>query len=76
MDIKNCSRLFITFIRIFAVLLIITMVLPWAIEQIISSIGGGQSPGADSIKVFKDFVSERAAAGRFLSVLKKLIIFM
>jgi hypothetical protein len=72
----NWNRFLTVFIRVFTVLLIITIVLPWALEQLMSLIIGSLSPGADSIKVFKDFISERATVSRFLGVLKKIIIFM
>jgi len=76
MDIKNRKKLFITFLRVFAALFVILVVLPFLLEHIMHFIGGGTSPGNDSIRVFKDLVAEKAAVSRFIDAIKKIIILM
>lgn len=76
MDIEYGKRLLLLFIKVFTVLFIILVLMPWMLDHVIRSINGGIQPVNDSIKVFKDNVAGSAAISRFLSMLKKVIIFM
>lgn len=75
MEINKTKRLFQSFIRAFAILFIILVVLPMLLDQFIDFVSGGLVPGNDSIKVFKDLVGPQSIS-RFLASLKKIIIFM
>lgn len=73
---NESRRFFYTFIKIFIILLALLVILPYIVDRVIDLFSGGVMPGNNSIIVFKDLVEEQAVIGRFLSILKKVIIFM
>ena len=76
MVINDGRRLFNTFIKIFIVLLVIVIILPFVVDHIMDLFSGGMAPRSNSIIVFKDLLGEQAAINKFLLILKKIIIFM
>ncbi len=76
MGINYNKGLFHTFIRVFIILMVMLVILPFIVDQVINLFSGGMAPGNNSIIVFKDLVREKAVISRFLFALKKIIIFM
>ncbi|HYF82862.1 MAG TPA: hypothetical protein VEB00_07520 [Clostridia bacterium] len=76
MHINDNRRFFLTFIKIFIVLLTILVILPYIVDLVMDLFSGGMAPGNNSIIVYKELVENQAVIGRFFSILKKIIIFM
>ena len=70
------SRHIIMFLKVFFILFLILVLLPIIVDQLMHFIGGGIVPGHDSIRVFRDLPAENEAIGRFVNILRILIIFM
>lgn len=76
MDRRTGIRFFITFIKIFAILFGIMVLLPFIAEQLAHLFNNGVTPGGDSIIVFKDSAAEQELLKKIADMLKKIIIYM
>lgn len=76
MNISSGSRFFMTFVKVFIILFAILVILPFTVDHIMHFFSWGMTPGNNSIIVFKDMVGEQEIIRRFISILKRMLLFM
>jgi hypothetical protein len=73
---RSGRHLFHTFVKVFIILFLILIVMPFIVDQIFNSLSDGTTPGNNSIIVFKEFIVKQEVIGRFIEEIIKIVLFM
>lgn len=76
MDTGKSSKLFNIFMRIFIILVVILLIMPFIVDQAMHLFNDNMRPGDNSVIVFKDLLKRYEIVYRIIEILKKIINFM